>query len=133
MMHVNPEQQATGKDFLPEQLTMLAKDIIKLLQFVANHPNTDPELLRELAAYDFAKILEGIASNPNTPTDVLLDLGAKFPGQLLNNPVFFLLILENPNLLKEMPWQTRNKLYDYKGCPEPLRSQLQAAGGDIPF
>jgi len=29
-------------------------------------------------------------------TDVLLDLGAAFPGRLLNNSVFSLLSLENP-------------------------------------
>lgn len=51
-----------------------------------------------------------VTTNPNTPRDVLLKLGAQFAGQLLDNPVFPLLLLENPNLLADMPLATLRSL-----------------------
>lgn len=47
-----------------------------------------------------------MAANPNTPTEILLKLGAEFPEQLLSNLVFSLLLLENPNLVEQMPLTT---------------------------
>jgi hypothetical protein len=131
-MSPTPEQIATDANTSLEQLTKLAKQSLKILKLIAKNPNADPELLRKLASGAYEKIRESVAGNPNTPTDVILDLGANFPKQMLNNPVFPLLMLENSNLAKEMPWQTRNKLYGYKTCPEPLRSQIKAMD-DIPF
>lgn len=61
-----------------------------------------------------------LATNPNTPTEVLLNLGAEFPEQLLDNPVFFLLLLENLNLVEQMPVTT-------------LHPHTQAGAGASPF
>ncbi|WP_414514888.1 hypothetical protein [Nostoc sp. PCC 9305] len=75
-------------------------------QLVAAEPSTDPELLRELALSTDKITRQSVAGNPNTPSDVLLKLGAEFPSQLLDNPVFPLLLLENLNLVAEIPLPT---------------------------
>lgn len=149
-MHLTPEQQVTDQNTSPKQLTILATQSIETLKLVAknlntppetlrkladigdkdirrevaSNPNTPPETLRKLADMGDKDIRREVASNPNTPTDLLLNLGTEFPGELLNNPVFSLLLLENLNLLEEMPWKTRGRLYDYKGTPPELRSRL---------
>lgn len=123
-MHLTPEQQVTDQNTSPKQLTILATQSIETLKLVAKNLNTPPETLRKLADIGDKDIRREVASNPNTPTDLLLNLGTEFPGELLNNPVFSLLLLENLNLLEEMPWKTRGRLYDYKGTPPELRSRL---------
>ncbi len=85
-------------------------------------PPPELELLRELASCGDKTICKAVVSNPNTPTDVLLALGAKFPGQLLENPLFSLLLLENPNFLAQMPWETQYSLYSYHPTPEKIRA-----------
>ncbi len=95
------KQQATNETTTPERLEELARVSPQLAALVAKHPNAAPELLRELASSANAATRKGVATNPNAPTDVLLKLG-EFPGQLLDNPVFPMLLLENPNLLAEV-------------------------------
>ncbi|GJD15813.1 hypothetical protein RIVM261_007690 [Rivularia sp. IAM M-261] len=75
--------------------TTLAQDI-----------NANPEILRTLSFSEYKATREAVAANPNTPTDVLLELGAEFPAQLVENPIFSLLLLENPALLQEIPLPT---------------------------
>ncbi len=95
------KQEATNETTTPERLEELARVSPQLAALVAKHPNAAPELLRELASSANAATRKGVATNPNAPTDVLLKLG-EFPGQLLDNPVFPMLLLENPNLLAEV-------------------------------
>lgn len=89
-------QQAADENTPPEQLRILVNPFqdMEILRLVAPHSSAEPELLRELASYGDKTICQAVVSNPNTPTDVLFALGAKFPGQLLENPVFSLLLLE---------------------------------------
>ena len=61
-----------------------------------------------------------LATNPNTPTEVLLNLGAEFPEQLLDNPVFFLLLLENLNLVEQMPVTTLQSILKQERVPVPF-------------
>lgn len=77
------------------------------IQKEALSPTTYPERLRELAnnKKTDGSILRIITSNPNTPKDVLLYLGEFFPQEFMNNPVLELLLLENANLITEMPWK----------------------------
>lgn len=95
--------EAVSENTPRKRLAELACISSELEQLVAKNPYTPADLLRKLADSDNAIACKNIAANPNTPTDVLLKLGAKFPQQLLNNPVFFLVLLENPNLVNEMP------------------------------
>ncbi|MEH1951883.1 MAG: hypothetical protein V7K77_33765 [Nostoc sp.] len=86
-------------------------------QLVAAEPSTDPELLRELALSTDQQTRQSVAGNPNTPVDVLLRLGAEFPSQLLDNPVFPLLLLENLNLVAEIPLPTLRSILKQENVP----------------
>jgi hypothetical protein len=48
---------------------------------------------------------------------VLVKLATQFPEQLLENPIFDILLLENPNLLNELPVGTRRSLLKREKCP----------------
>lgn len=85
--------------------------------------NADPELLRALSFSKDKTTRSCVAANPNTPTDVLLKLGAEFPGQLIENPVFSLLLLENPALLEEIPLPTLQSLLKLDNVPSFILEQ----------
>ncbi len=108
IMHPTLEQQALDKTTPPEKLCQLAKQSPELARLVAKNESADSELLQELAFSSDNITREGVATNPNTPTEVLLKLGAEFPRQLLDNPVFSLLLLENPKLVEEIPIALRS-------------------------
>ena len=103
-MNATPYQlEAVNEKTSSDRLIELAKVSTELGRLVAKNPSTPPELLRELANSNDATTHQNVAANPNTPTEVLLNLGAKFPEQLLDNPIFSLLLLENFNLVNKMP------------------------------
>ncbi len=93
-------------------------------QLVAAEPSTDPELLRELALSTDKITRQSVAGNPNTPSDVLLKLGAEFPSQLLDNPVFPLLLLENLNLVAEIPLPTLRSILKQENVPVYILEQV---------
>jgi hypothetical protein len=96
------EQEAVCENTSADRLRELVQMGLDLAKRVARSASADSELLQELSFHEDAIVRQGVASNPNTPTEVLLRLGAEFPSELLDNPVFSLLILENPNLVNEM-------------------------------
>lgn len=104
-----------------DRLTELATRSTVLARIVAQNPNATPELLRQLSAARDIKTRLYVTANPNTPRDVLLKLGRSFPEQLLRNPVFSFLLLENPNLLSdlldEMPLNTLQDILKFEGLP----------------
>ncbi|MEM8672775.1 MAG: hypothetical protein AAGF83_02715 [Cyanobacteria bacterium P01_G01_bin.67] len=63
---------------------------------LARDENTASEILANLAKSNDYQTLQYVIANPNTPTEILFSLGAKFPEELFGNPIFDLLILENP-------------------------------------
>lgn len=105
-MHLTPEQQALHENTTPEQLRQIAKQSLELAQLVAQNPNVKPDLLRELAESNDEATRCKVANNPNTPTDILWKLGEEFPDEVLTNSIFPLLMLENPNLLADIPENT---------------------------
>lgn len=98
------QAEAVSENTLQERLRELVKICTELASVVASNVNTEPELLRELAASKDDATRQNVVSNPNTPTDVLWKLGEEFPLKLWENPVFSLLLLENPNLIEEIPY-----------------------------
>ena len=62
----------------------------------AQDENTSPETLAELAKSKDKEILRLVAGNPNTLVETLEKLGEEFPDAIVNNPIFDLLLLENP-------------------------------------
>lgn len=99
-------EEAACENTSADRLRELAQMGLDFARRVARNASADSELLQELSFHRDAIVRQGVTSNPNTPTGVLLQLGAEFPADLLDNPVFSLLILENPNLVNEMPIAT---------------------------
>ena len=111
---------------ISENLRQLAGESIESARLAAQNENADAELLEELASSKDKIVRQGVASNANTPVEILLKLGAEFPQELLDNPVFFLLILENPNLDEEMPLDTIHSLVKLETVPESILKKVVA-------
>lgn len=63
---------------------------------LASADDTSVVVLEQLSSHPQPEVREAVARNPNTPTKVLLKLGKEFPDAITANPVFNLLLLENP-------------------------------------
>ena len=83
--------------------------MVNLIEAATNSA-TPPKLLAELASSKDFEIRKAVASNPNTPTDVLLKISTEFPKEVIENPVFDLLLLENPSLGEKIGYETINSL-----------------------
>ncbi|MCL1475589.1 DUF2336 domain-containing protein [Argonema antarcticum] len=58
--------------------------------------DTPADVLQQLSRDTDASVRSLVASNPNTPTEILLKLGEEFPELITVNPIFNMLLLENP-------------------------------------
>ncbi len=85
---------------------------------MAINPNTNPQLLRQIATEPNWGLRRLVASNPNTPTDILWLLGIDFPEAILNNPIFELLQLEQLQLAAEIPHATLTSLLQCERVPK---------------
>ena len=63
---------------------------------LASADDTSVVVLEELSSHPQPEVREAVARNPNTPTETLRKLGKEFPDAITANPVFNLLLLENP-------------------------------------
>ncbi|RUT04992.1 hypothetical protein DSM106972_038130 [Dulcicalothrix desertica PCC 7102] len=100
-------KQAADINTHPDRLRDLADFCIELARVVAKNPSAPPDVLEVLSGYQHdPEIQRNVTTNPNTPSEVLIALGADFPSELINNPVFPLLVLEKPSLFQEMPLET---------------------------
>lgn len=107
----------------PRQLVNANFANVEQARIAAEDVSTDPELLQELARSQDKDIRRAVAANPNTPADALLKLGAEFPTQLVENPVFSLLLLENPNLVAEIPLPTLRSILKLDNVPQFILEQ----------
>ena len=107
---------------LQESIAVLKQDINQA-RIVAAEPTTNPEILRELALFSDEKTRKAVVSNANTSPEVLVQLGEQFPSQFLDNPVFPLLVLENPNFIQELPLFTLRCILTQENCPEYILEQ----------
>ncbi|HLO49129.1 MAG TPA: hypothetical protein VK211_11995 [Kamptonema sp.] len=113
----NLQQQAVDENTPGDRLMEVARISPKLARLVALNPSTPQPLLRELSGSEDAATRKNVTENANTPIEVLLNLGAEFPEQLLNNPTFSLLLVENPNLADKIPLNTIESLVKYETIP----------------
>jgi hypothetical protein len=113
---LTPKAEAQSESTSLDRLRELAQDP-KLAKLVAGNYMAPPDLLEELSHTSDKPLLKALVSNPNTPTEVLLKLGSLFPEQLLDNPVFDILLIENPNLLSEFPKSSLNSLLKREVAP----------------
>jgi hypothetical protein len=66
---------------------------------IASAENTSVNVLQQLSKDSDRDIRLLVASNPNTSIQVLLKLGEEFPEAIIENPIFYLLLLEDPDSL----------------------------------
>ena len=85
---------------------------------IATNPNSNPQLLRQIATGKDWELRLLVAGNPNTPTDMLWQLGLDFPEAILNNPIFQLLQLEQLQLAAEIPHDTLTSLLQCEQVPQ---------------
>ena len=116
---LTPRQEATSVDTATDRLRELADDP-KLARLVAANPSAPAELLLELSRREEKAVRKACTSHANTPVEALLKLGAQFPEQLLENPVFDLLLLAHPGLFEELPTSTLNSLLKRDQVPVEL-------------
>ncbi len=100
------EEEAANRETNPERLREMAFQSHEIDMIIASNSKTPQDVIEKLAKSDNNEIRKVVATNANTPPDLLLDLGKDFPEELLANPVFNLMLLANPNLLKEIPEKT---------------------------
>lgn len=93
------QQEAVNENTTGDRLRKLTKISTNLAQLVAQNPGAPAELLEQLANCIDVSTRQNVAANPNTPTEILLQLAHEFPREVLSNPVFPLLFLENLNIL----------------------------------
>lgn len=105
----------TTSDIDLEELACMTPELTRAL---ATNICTSPEILLSLSISKDYETRKAVASNPNTPTEILFKLGIEFPHELLENPVFSLLLLENPNLLQELPEDTQASLLKLEVIPD---------------
>jgi hypothetical protein len=123
-------QEAASEDTSPQRLEELSKINIELARVVAQNANAAPDLLQYFSRSLDNIIRKNVAGNPNTPTEMLLELGAEFPQKLLDNPVFSLLLLENPNFVADMPLVTLQNLLILDEVP-PQFLELATSHDDV--
>jgi transcriptional regulator with XRE-family HTH domain len=69
----------------------------KIRWAIASDDNKPDAILIKLSEDPDYDVRQEVASNPNTPIEILERLGAEFPESIINNPIFNILLLENPN------------------------------------
>lgn len=111
------KEEAENENTSQVRLEELARTSLELARIVAKNSNASTDLLSGLALSSDEITRKGVVSNPNTASDVLLKLGELFPRQLLDNPIFPLLILENPNLPENIPVATLRSLLKQDKVP----------------
>jgi hypothetical protein len=68
----------------------------------AANPETTSETLRTLSRSFDRETRKAVAGNPNTPNNCLWELVKEFPHEIINNPVFPLITLENPEWILDI-------------------------------
>jgi hypothetical protein len=110
-MNVNIKQVGAGKTIPTVESRRTAAQI-------ATNPDTNPQLLRQIATAPDWELRRLVAGNPNTPTDSLWQLGVDFPEAILNNPIFKLLQLEQLHLVTQIPYPTLTSLLQCERVPK---------------
>jgi hypothetical protein len=84
----------------------------------ASNPGTNPEVLARLGTtHKRRSIRRYVARNPNTPVSILWQLAREFPQEVVENPIFMLMQLENPALISELNESTLVAILKHKDVP----------------
>jgi hypothetical protein len=111
------------------RLELLLGHSVKSDRMVAVHPRASDAILSRLAQSADRQTRRGVATNPQTPKEILLKLAPTFAGEFFLNPVFDLLLLEDPYLLDALPITVIKNILRRDDCPASLLRWAAAHGG----
>ncbi len=109
--------EAKSTDTPADHLLVLSKQSTALARLVARNESAMSELLEGLSHHSDTTVRKWVCAHANTPPEVLGKLGGQFPQQLLDNPALDFMILENPNLLRELPQAAKTSMLKRQTCP----------------
>jgi hypothetical protein len=116
--------EAEDIETTPDRLLALAGMHPRLAVAAAGNPATPASRLRHLARSQRISIRAAIAGNPNADLETLKLCIPASPSRFLNNPALPFLLLENPNLLQELPYNAFRAIVLYPAVPQQLLTSL---------
>ncbi|MFM8356762.1 MAG: WGR domain-containing protein, partial [Gammaproteobacteria bacterium] len=84
---------------------------------LASHANTSAEVLSRLSHSVDRATREKVTSNGNTPASDYVRLGQQFPKAFLENPLLYVLMLEDPGMFSALPESLLVRLAKTSSCP----------------
>ena len=96
---------------------------------IARHREVAGSTLEKLAESGSRAILQSVVLNPACPKHVLMKLAPKFPREFFGNPVFPLLLLEEPDLLSRLPITVFRAILKSSDCPASIFDWALLSGG----
>jgi hypothetical protein len=111
----------------PERLLELANLHLEYAIGIAQNVHTPPQILEALSHRPEKGIRRSLTRNPNTPQDLLYKLARGFPKELLENPVWSLWHMENPNFIKEIPEDTLKGILKNPEVPQMFMDQMASS------
>lgn len=106
----------------------IVRGIPQLRPMLIHHPTELQALVRALNGVTDPLTLEVMAGDPNTSLEALKYLAGAFPAAFCVNPIFPLLLLENPNLPADMDYVSLGRLLAYPGVPNDFLSVVALYG-----
>jgi hypothetical protein len=97
---------------------LMPKSMIDDQYQLATNPETAPEMLQKLSQSHDRAIRQAVAGNPNVPIEVLWSLVVDFPNEIVANPLFLLITLENLNWIRDIPPDKLRQLLEQSSPPE---------------
>lgn len=103
---MNAQGEAASIETSSERLRELAQraDCIHL---IATNPVAPEDTLRDLSQSGDPKVRRAVAANPNTPSEIVFQLADTYVDAFLANPVVPLLVIAQPDCVKQLNWKTQ--------------------------
>jgi hypothetical protein len=121
---------ASRPDSTPEQLLQLVGASDKVDRLLAKHPVASSGLLDRLSHSSDKTTRRHVVVNANASKEVLLRLAPQFPGDFFKNPSFDWLLLEDPDLLKNLGRGVLKNILKRTECPESFLRWAADKGSD---
>lgn len=121
---------ASRPDSTPEELLQLVGASDKVDRLLAKHPVASSGLLDRLSHSSDKTTRRHVVVNANASKEVLLRLAPQFPGDFFKNPSFDWLLLEDPDLLKNLGRGVLKNILKRTECPESFLRWAADKGSD---
>lgn len=116
----SPSDLANDPTTEPSRLESLFEKTKSINRLLVKHPNASAALLEKLSHSFDPTIRQQVALNANTPNDVLLRLAWEFPKDIIRNPVFDQLFLEESDQLLTRIGGWLKTILEHHDCPPSL-------------